>query len=296
MNNPFESFLTYLFKERNYSEHTLGAYRRDLMQFNLFLKDNFEIGVVEVEKKQIRHWLIHLYEKGFVEVTINRKLATLKSYYNFLVIIEERSSNPARLVKSLKTPSRLPINYNQKEMDRVLAPSLFSDDFSGIRDYGVLLLFYTTGLRRAELIGLELKDVDLGRAELKVLGKGMKERVLPMIPEMVQILYKYLSLRKEAFPCSCQSLFLTNKGNKLYPKFVYNLVKHYLSVGVIGKVKSPHKLRHSFATHLLDSGAEINSIKTMLGHSSLSATQIYTNHSAEKLKRIYKSYHPRGEK
>ncbi len=291
-----EPFLIYLHKEKNCSEHTILAYRKDLNQFKAFLSSTFELDLASVNKKHIRHWLISLFEQGRAESSINRKLASLKSYYNFLVTVEVRESNPARLVKSLKTPSKLPVNYNEKEMERVLNPLLFSQDFSGLRDYCMLLLFYTTGIRRAELISIDVMDVDLLRSELKVLGKGMKERVLPLIPEMCEFLYKYLSLRKEAFPVANQSLFLTDKGNKLYPKFVYSRVKHYLSEGVIGKVKSPHKLRHSFATHLLDRGAEINSIKCMLGHSSLSATQIYTNHSAEKLKRIYKSYHPRGGK
>jgi len=291
-----ESFLTYLYKERNCSEHTISAYRKDLGQFTDYLSSSFDVDLEVAEKRHIRHWLVSLFEAGNVETSINRKLAALKSYYNFLVAVEVRESNPARLVKSLKTPSKLPVNYNEKEMDRVLDIGLFSDDFYGHRDYCMLLMFYTTGVRRAELIALSLEDVDLVKAEIRVLGKGRKERILPLIPEMCDFLHKYLSLRKEAFPSSGSWLFLTNKGNKLYPKFVYSRVKHYLSVGVIGKVKSPHKLRHSFATHLLDRGAEINSIKTMLGHSSLSATQIYTNHSAEKLKRIYKSYHPRGGK
>ncbi len=291
-----ESFLTYLYKERNCSEHTIAAYRKDLSQFEAFITLSFKVELPDAGKRHIRHWLVSLFEDGIVETSINRKLACLKSYYNFLVAIELRESNPARLVKSLKTPSKLPVNYNEKEMERVLDPGLFEVSFVGLRDYCMLLMFYTTGIRRAELISLKVLDIDLVKAEMRVLGKGRKERVLPLIPEMNEFLYKYLSLRREEFSGSEPWLFLTNKGNKLYPKFVYSRVKHYLSVGVIGKVKSPHKLRHSFATHLLDRGAEINSIKTMLGHSSLSATQIYANHSAEKLKRIYKSYHPRGGK
>lgn len=292
-----KAFLDYLKIEKNASEHTIKAYEKDLSQFRAYLLNSFNgAQLADAEKKQIRYWLVSLFEQKRTETSINRKLAALKSYYKFLVMLEYRSDNPARLIKSLKAPRKLPVNYSEKEMERVLESSMFSDDFSGWRDYAILLLFYTTGIRRAELIGIEMKDLNLSREELRVLGKGAKERILPLIPEMCSVLHKYINVREKEFSIKKTHLFLTDKGNKVYPKFVYSRVKRYLSIGVIGKHMSPHKLRHSFATHLLDNGAEINSIKEMLGHASLSATQIYTNHSAEKLKKIYKSNHPRGDK
>lgn len=291
----FKDFLDYLQKEKRYSSHTLNSYFTDLSQFVGFLQEAYEIEAPqEASSTIIRSWLIDLMESGYSNASINRKMSALKSYYRFLLMTKVISINPMQKLTGPKNKKRLPQFVESKKMDFLFSELKFSDDFEGKRDALILDLFYQSGMRLSELIGLRIADFDEYNMQLKVLGKGNKTRLVPISKTLSADLRSYLRIRASEFPESLDYIFLTDKGEKCYPKFVYRKVSFYLSQVTTQSKKSPHILRHSFATHMLNNGADINAIKEILGHANLSATQVYTHNTFEKLKSVYKQSHPRA--
>lgn len=288
-----EQFLDFLRHERKYSLHTIKAYQNDLEQFELFVKREFEVGMDEVRSDMVRSWMITMVEEGVTNRSVNRKISALKSFYKNLIRSGVISINPMDKIESSKTKKRLPDFFTENEMSDLFDEDLFGDDFSGIRDKMILKYFYLTGIRLSELCDLRL--VNLSKNSIKVLGKRNKERIIP-IPENLYVeTMRYFNLKSGLdFEVDNNFIFVTDKGKKMYPKFVYNKVKNYLSIVSSRNKKSPHVLRHTFATHMLSAGADLNAIKELLGHANLSATQVYTHNSIEELKNIYKQAHPRS--
>src|SRR5690554_64948 len=290
---PIEAFLIYLEKERRYSVHTITAYRNDLSQLAIYLETNFELLDVQLADSQmLRSWLVSLMEDGLSTTSINRKISAVKSLYIFLLKKGSIKAVPTAKIISPKQKKSLPKFVNLKEMNSLLDDFSFDNDFSGQRDLIMLEILYGTGLRLSELIGLKESDFDQYKKTFKVLGKRNKERIVPLGDSISQQLETYLLLKQQSF--SSPQILLTDKGKKLYPKFVYRRVNYYLSGITSSKHKSPYVLRHTFATHMLNNGADLNTIKEILGHSSLSATQVYTHNTIEKLKNVYKQAHPRA--
>lgn len=292
------SFKDYLQKEKKYSLHTVTAYSNDLSDFEAFLKQDFDQDSLEdVNYSQIRSWIVSLVDAGISNTSVNRKISSLKSFYKFLLKIKRIQVSPLLKHKALKTPKKLQIPFSEKELDNVLNYIVYPEGFEGMRDKLIIDLFYTTGIRRAELIGLKVANVDLSKGVLKVLGKRNKERILPMLPVIQEQIRLYLSERAGLEEIKDgEFFFLTLKGVKLSDSLVYRLINMYFS-NVSEKVKkSPHVLRHTFATHMLNNGADLNSVKELLGHSSLASTQIYTHSSLAELKKVYGDAHPRNQK
>lgn len=294
---PFSDFLDYLELEKKYSAHTVTAYGSDLREFRHYLSSTYdEEHLINVNYPQVRNWIVRLSEAGISNRTINRKISSLKAYYRFLLKTEQILNSPLVKHKALKTSRKLQIPFSEKEIAQVIE-DIDDSTFEGIRDRFMVELFYSTGIRRIELIEIRLKDLDLERGVLKVLGKRNKERYIPLIAPVIKTAGKYLEFRSVLEVCgSKEYLFLTSRGEKLYESFVYRIINNYFSK-VSGKLKkSPHILRHSFATHLLNQGANLNAVKELLGHSSLAATQVYTNNSIAELSRIHQQAHPRNNK
>ncbi len=290
------SFLEYLVLERKYSKHTVTAYKKDIGSFQAFCVDEFETdNLKEVNYSQIRSWIVKLVDEGISNNSINRKVSSLKSFYKFLQKTEQIKSNPLAKHKSLKVAKKVQVPFTSKEINEVLGNLEVGDDFKSIRNKLIVELFYSTGMRRAELVNLKLNAVDFQSKTIKVLGKRNKERLIPLIPSVINTLYEYLVFRKE-ITSNNDSLFITEKGKKIYETLVYRVINNYFSVVSTKVKKSPHILRHSFATHLLNQGADLNSVKELLGHSSLASTQVYTHNSLEKIKRVYNQAHPRSHK
>jgi len=292
-----DTFLAYLEYEKRYSSHTITAYASDIAQFLNFIE---EVGglesLAEVDHWQIRSWVVELLSQDVSPRTVNRKLSTLKTYFKFLLKRGHLSKNPMVKVVAPKTGKRLPVYLQAAEVDQLFEKVSFGEDYAGHRDRLLLELFYTTGIRRAELIGLCIEDIDLFSRQLKVLGKGKKERLIPFGTVLAEHIQDFLHLRESSFPnTTYRKLLLTDKGEPFYPKAVYNIVKKYLSLVSTVEQRSPHTLRHTFATHLSNNGADLNAIKALLGHSSLAATQVYTHNSIEKLKQIYQQAHPKAK-
>lgn len=290
-------FLDYLQKIKRYSKHTLEAYAKDLEQFSLFLIE--ECGVEDVAQathRDIRSWIVNLSEREINPRSINRKITTLKTFYKYLKAEGKISQSPMAKIVSLKTKKQVPLFLSKEAAKNLFDDVEYGEGFAGLRDRAVLELLYATGIRRAELINMRVADVNIYNSEIKVLGKRSKERVIPISPAVVKLLKEYISERdkQEIQPGNGDILFIDNRGKKVYDKFVYNLVKKYLSVITTMQKKSPHILRHTFATHMLENGADLNAIKELLGHANLSATQVYTHSTIEKLKTIYKQAHPRA--
>ena len=287
-----KNFLDYLTIEKRYSVHTTGSYRNDLNQFNLYLLESYSgLEFHKVEMIHVRSYMVHLLEAKLAKSTVARKVSSIKSLYKFLKKEQIISSSPVQLLETPKLDSRLPVFLKEEEVVNLFEEFKFEDSFIGKRDKMILYLFYQTGIRLSELIGL--KDVDVRNGELKVLGKRNKERIIPLSNNIQPLIDQYLNLKDElGFKKKC--FFVTDKGNKLYEKFVYRKVNHYLSIVSSKQKKSPHILRHTFATHMLNNGADLNSIKEILGHENLSATQVYTHNTFQKLKSIHKQSHPRG--
>lgn len=296
--NNLQSFSDYLQLEKNYSPHTINAYVNDIRFFQEFILETFDQdNLLEVNYPQIRNWIVSLSDKEISNKSINRKISSLKAFYKFLLKTKQIQINPLSKHKSLKSPTKLQIPFSEKELDNVLNLIKYPDGFDGVRDKLVIDLFYATGIRRIELINLKMQNVDLSNNTLKVLGKRNKERILPILPIISQNFKIYLAERAnlELFK-DRDYFFLTLKGVKLNESFVYRLINNYFS-NVSEKVKkSPHILRHTFATHLLNNGADINSVKELLGHSSLASTQVYTHSSLAELKKVYSNAHPRSQK
>lgn len=287
------SFITYLQLEKNYSSHTLKAYEKDVGDFSKFSKANYGIdNLAEVEYPIIRTWISVLVGKGVSNRSINRKISSLKSFYKYLQKSKQIDLNPLAKHKALKVAKKVQVPFSKDEVNQAIQTIDGSSEFEYLRDKLIVELLYATGMRRAELINLKLSDVDLSNNTIKVLGKRNKERYIPLIPLVVDSLNEYIEERKKIN--SEEILFITNKQNKLYPSLVYGIINKYFSTVSSKTKKSPHVLRHSFATHLLDEGADLNSVKELLGHASLASTQVYTHSSLSKLKEVYNSTHPRS--
>jgi integrase/recombinase XerC len=290
-------FLQYLEYERRFSHHTILAYEKDVTQFCTFLEETYSLtSVSEVRHFHVRSWVVELLEQGRSARTIRRKLSTLKTYFRFLLKHGHVAENPMQKVIMPQVGKRLPVHVQEEEMAALFERAEFGEDFAGQRDRTLLEVLYATGMRRGELLGLRVQDVDFEQRVIRVFGKGKKERLVPFGVGLHRQLGAYLEVRRATFPgATAEHLFLTDKGAKLYPKFVYNTVKRYLSLVTTLEQRSPHVLRHSFATHLSNNGADLNAIKELLGHANLAATQIYTHNSIEKLKKIYEQAHPKGK-
>jgi integrase/recombinase XerC len=291
-------FLNYIRFEKRYSAHTLKAYEKDILQAFAYVKAWYQVeSAAEVTYSMLRSWMVELMGQACQPRSINRKVSALKSYYRFLVKTGEVAKNPAGKLQSLKIPKRLPIYLQEKVTEQIFSKDLQKNTFPVVRDYMILELLYATGMRRSELIGLTILDVNCNHLQCKVHGKGGKSRLIPFSAGLKEKIILYLEKRADFFVDDhCPLFFVTDKGTKLYPKFVYNTVNKYLSVVSTLEQKSPHVLRHTFATHLSNRGADLNAIKELLGHSNLSATQIYTHNTIEKLKAAYQKAHPKAEK
>ncbi|WP_299611137.1 tyrosine-type recombinase/integrase [uncultured Aquimarina sp.] len=293
-----EKFVDYLLLEKKYSKHTVIAYHKDLVSFSEFYLQEF--GDQDISKSnysQIRSWIVSLVDHQVSNRTINRKVSSLKAYYRFLLKLGEIEKNPLAKHQALKVSKKIQIPFSDKEVDVVLSELEGNDDFISVRDRLIVELFYGTGIRRIELVDLKVGDVDFMSKQIKVVGKRNKERYIPLIPSILHTADKYLLLREEVLSDpEDKALLITQKGVKIYETLVYRIINSYFSK-VSSKIKrSPHILRHSFATHLLGEGADLNAVKELLGHSSLAATQVYTNQSIAQLAKIHKNSHPRNKK
>ena len=291
-----ESFLKYLTFEKHYSPHTLRSYENDLNQFYDFcMNTQSEHSIIKVNFKDIRAWVVFLMGNRISARTINRKISTLKTFFKFLMREGLIDSNPVDKVLTPKQEKKLPQFIEQAQMDELLDFYQFGDDFEGVRNRLIIEMLYLTGIRRAELINLKDIDIDISRLTIKVLGKRRKERIIPITKEFRKSIEAYRKVRNDIKTDTVNScFFLTKSGKKLYEKLVYRIVNKHLELITTLEKKSPHILRHTFATHLLNRGADLNAIKELLGHSSLSATEIYTHNTFKKLKQIYKQAHPRA--
>lgn len=290
------AYVAYLQYERRCSAYTLSAYRTDLNQFALFL-DGLDPADSAVGGEHIRAWVVSLSEAGLLARSVNRKLSSVRSFYSWLQKVGQTESNPASLLPSLKAAKRLPEFIPEKELNSLLdADLLWGEGFAGLRNRAVIVLLYATGIRLSELTGLTVSGVNLEEGRIKVLGKRNRERIIPLLPEVVSILYRYKqALHEEAFPDRDHPFFfVTDSGKPLYPVWVNRLTRSVLSGVMALRKKSPHIFRHTFATHLLNHGADITAIKNLLGHASLGVTQIYTHNTFKTLKAVYKRAHPRA--
>jgi integrase/recombinase XerC len=294
--NLIDSFLEYLLLEKKYSSHTIKAYESDLISLQDFCRLNFDQeNISHINYSQIRSWIVLLVDHKLSNRSINRKISSLKSFYKYLQKIKLIDVNPLANHKALKTSRKIQIPFSASEVNTVLSSFSIDHSFEASRDRLIVELFYSTGMRRAELINLRMNSVNFAEKQIKVIGKRNKERLVPVLGNLNKRIKDYLSLRKEV-SLSSSYLFITNKGKSIGPSLVYRVVKKYFSK-VSTKVKtSPHVLRHSFATHMLNNGADINSIKEIMGHSSLASTQIYTKIKLPKIINDYKKNHPRERK
>ena len=298
MENFKNKFYDYLLLEKNYSQHTVTAYINDIGFFESFLSNEFEDdNLLLINYNQIRSWIVSLSDDGISNASINRKVSSLKSFYKFLLKTKQIDTSPLLKHKALKAPKKIQIPFSEKELDMVLNQIIYKEGFEGVRDKLIVDLFYTTGIRRTELINLKIQNVDSSNKTIKVIGKRNKERIIPILTIIEEQIKKYLSERSSIQEVKeNEYFFLLSNGVKLNDSFVYRLINYYFS-NVSEKVKkSPHILRHTFATHLLNNGADINSVKELLGHSSLASTQVYTHNSLAELQKVYNSAHPRNKK
>ncbi len=288
-------FIQYISLEKQYSKHTVKAYQNDLFAFSYFIQDRFEISsATKVTRDMIRSWIVHLIEEGKSNITINRKLSTLKSYFNYLMKKDITNTNPVKTISSLKTPSYLPHFITKENMELYYKYKQGEEAFEGFRNFLIVDILYTTGIREDELINLKEKDINFQQNTFKVTGKRNKQRVIPFSEKEKNYMIRYILLKRETFEEDNPYLIVTNKGLRAYPKFIYRIVSSELSQVTQSK-KSPHILRHTFATHMLNEGADLNTIKEILGHANLSATQVYTHNTIEQLKSIYNHAHPRAQ-
>jgi integrase/recombinase XerC len=297
MNSTIQAYQEYLVKEKNYSLLTVQAYVADIESFQKYLQLNHDTTPLEeVVYPQIRSWIVILIENNISNTSVNRKVSSLKSYYKFLLKIKQITVNPLLKHKSLKTAKKIQIPFSEKELQDVFEFNTYSNDFEGIRNQLIIELFYTTGIRRAEMINLPLENVDLYQKTIKVIGKRNKERIIPLLDCTVKLIESYKVQRNHLEVIkNNEMLILSKNGNKVSESFVYRLINEYFSSVSQKTKKSPHVLRHSFATHLLNNGADLNSVKELLGHASLSSTQIYTHSSLAALKKVYQEAHPRNK-
>jgi integrase/recombinase XerC len=292
-----EKFVDYLRFTKRYSEHTVTAYREDLKHFFNFLKEEFDAeNISDIDYLMIRQWLVGMMRDKMSARSVNRKISTLKSFYKYIIREGILTENPMSKIISPRTPKKLPVFVEKDKMSLLFSQTDFSEDYIGARDKMILEMFYATGMRLSELVNLKNKDVDLYNNTLKVLGKRNKERLIPFSYNLRKMIDEYLAIKKKLIntPDADIYFYVTEKGDKVYSKLIERIVNHYLSNVTTITKKSPHILRHTFATHMLDNGADLNAIKELLGHANLSATQVYTHNTIEKLKTIYKQAHPRA--
>ena len=292
-----QTFLSYLSLEKNYSDHTVQAYRKDIETFAAFCAEEYQVdAMAKVDYTLIRSWIVQLVDNGISNRSINRKIASLKAYYKFLLRIGEITANPLAKHKALKTSKKIEIPFSETEMQEVLSQITYDEGFEGARDKLIVELLYATGIRRAELINLKIDAIDIHSKTIKVLGKRNKERILPLLPSSLALIETYFGQREQLVEVHDERyVFLLKSGHKLYETLVYRVINKYLGK-VSSKVKkSPHILRHTFATHMLNQGADLNSVKELLGHSSLASTQVYTHNSIAELKKVHSASHPRSK-
>ena len=293
-------FLEYLQFEKRYSDHTLASYRNDLAQFEAHLAATTRVTPEAADYYDVRAWMVKLISGGLEASSVSRKMACLRSFYKHLLAEEVISQNPMQRIKSPRLKKRVPTFVAEQDIMKLLSELRFADDFSGLRDKLVLEMIYGTGIRLSELMGLRTRDVSLTNGLIKVLGKRKQERVIPLHTALTRLLEQYLSARNQALPPpppgskGQEPLIVTDQGDEAYPMFIYRIVKKYLSEVTTLDKKSPHVLRHTFATHLLNKGADLNAIKDLLGHRNLAATQVYTHNSLDKMKEAFRRAHPKS--
>ncbi len=291
---PFENFLVV---QKKYSRHTTLAYRQDIKQFFSFLMDNYpDIEMECIHHKMARNWIVSLMEAGLNPNSVHRKVSSLRSYFKFLIEAGNIPINPFYKIQIPKKSIKIPVFIPEVKMNDLLDHHFFSDDFFGFRDRLMIELFYCSGVRLSEFIGINEKSIDFENSQIKVLGKRNKERIIPISTFLGKNINDYIFQRNNAFPNRSEdtTFFITDQGKNIYEKWVYRKVTHFLSLVSTATKKSPHVLRHTFATHLLNRGADLNAIKELLGHANLEATQIYTHNTTARLKEIYKQAHPKG--
>ena len=290
---PIIQLLKYLELEKRYSPNTVSSYSVDLNQFQDYLKLTYDTDVKSVNHQMLRSWVLHL-TNSIQSKSINRKITSLKSFYKYLFLIGEMKTNPSLKLSYSKVAKKIPAFIVEDQINSLLDNFVFQDNYDGVLDRLIIDLFYSTGIRRSELINIKLFDVDLSANKLKVLGKRNKERFVPLNKELKKSIESYLEQRSNISSVIDKSFFLlTKKGKKLYPSLVYRRVRKYLLMTSSNKI-NPHVLRHTFATHMLNNGADLNAIKEILGHANLAATQIYTHNSIKELKSVYNNAHPRA--
>ncbi len=290
------SFLKYLQYEKRYSQHTITSYSTDLEQFSKFIIFHYPDTKIEAaDHKIIREWLVSLMEENNNPRSINRKIASLRSYYKFLLKQQVIERDPTLKIRVLKSPKNIPQFVKEVDIIRILDEHDYGEGFEGIRDKLLLELLYGTGIRLAELINIKENDINYYDESIKVLGKRNKERIIPLSKELITLIKIYNTEKRKNFATNeIDHIIVTNKGSKCYPMMVYRTVKKYLDIFTTIDKRSPHILRHTFATHLLNKGAELNAVKDLLGHTSLAATQVYTHNSLEKLKKVFDQAHPKA--
>jgi len=291
-----QTFFKYLQYEKRYSPHTLTSYENDLRQFEKFCLNQYEIAdLLKTEHRHIRAWIVHLMNLNTKTTSINRKVAALRTLFKFAVSRELVENNPTLKIQTLKTPKKIPQFVQESNLQKLFEQFEFPQTFEGSRDALILEILYGTGIRLSELLALKIEDVDLYTAQIKVLGKGNKERIIPLHNQLKQRIAAYqLQKKNEINTPKNDKLIVTNKGHPAYAMLVYRVVKKYLDLFTTIDKRSPHVLRHSFATHLLNKGADLNAVKDLLGHNSLAATQVYTHNSLEKLKTVFNQAHPKA--
>ena len=292
-----EKFLDYLQFEKNYSSNTLNAYKRDLIQYNKFIAEyNDKLKIEEVNYKIIRSWIVTMVNNNISNRSINRKVSSLKSFYNFLIKTETINSSPLKAHTPLKQSKKIQVPFSQDEINSLLDSDFFTNDYRGILQKTIIAFFYFTGVRRIELITLKESDVNIESSTVKIMGKRSKERIIPILPKLKKAIIFFNEIKfKFHDQTSSDYFFISKNGKQLSEKFVYRTVNEYFKLVSPKIKKAPHVLRHSFATHLINEGADINSVKELLGHSSLSATQVYSHTSMERIKEVFKNSHPRAK-
>ena len=292
-----EKFLDYLQLEKNYSSNTLSAYKRDLIQYNNFIiENNGNLEIENADYKIIRSWIVSMVNSNISNRSINRKVSSLKSFYKFLIKTDTIKSSPLKAHSPLKQSKKIQVPFSQEEINSLLDSDFFTNDYKGVLQKSIIAFFYFTGVRRIELINIKESDISLESSTIKVMGKRSKERIIPILPKLKKSLEDYREIKsKFTGNTSPEYLFISKNGKQLSEKFVYRTVNEYFKLVSPKIKKAPHVLRHSFATHLINEGADINSVKELLGHSSLSATQVYSHTSMERIKEVFKNSHPRAK-
>jgi integrase/recombinase XerC len=292
-----EKFLDYLQLEKNYSSNTLSAYKRDLIQYNKFIiENNGNLEIENADYKIIRSWIVSMVSSNISNRSINRKVSSLKSFYKFLIKTDTIKSSPLKAHSPLKQSKKIQVPFSQEEINSLLDSDFFTNDYKGVLQKSIIAFFYFTGVRRIELINIKESDISLESSTIKVMGKRSKERIIPILPKLKKSLKYYREIKsKYTGNTSPEYLFISKNGKQLSEKFVYRTVNEYFKLVSPKIKKAPHVLRHSFATHLINEGADINSVKELLGHSSLSATQVYSHTSMERIKEVFKNSHPRAK-